>query len=245
MEDERSLMPTVASVMSELKKKGTEQNRKIYARHGMAPDRLYGVSIADLKGIAKTIRGEQDLACALFETGTMEAMYLAGMVADGAKLETVILKKWAQKAADLQMISEYTVPWLAVEHPGARELALEWMNSKEPHIAASGWCTYAGLLSLKPDDQLDLKEIESLLARVLKDIGSAPNRVKYNMNNFVICVGAYVKPLLKQAKAVARELGHVKVDMGETECKVPLATAYIEKIEKAGKIGKKRKTMRC
>jgi hypothetical protein len=29
-------MPTVASIMAELKKKGTEKTRKIYARHGMA-----------------------------------------------------------------------------------------------------------------------------------------------------------------------------------------------------------------
>ena len=46
-------MPTVAAVMSELKKKGKEQTRKIYARHGMDPDRVYGVSVADLKVIAK------------------------------------------------------------------------------------------------------------------------------------------------------------------------------------------------
>ena len=238
-------MPTATAILSELKKKGTEQNRKIYARHGMAPDRLYGVSMADLKVIARTIKGRQALACELYENGTMEAMYLAGIVADGAQLSTELLKKWAMSAGGLQMISEYTVPWLAVDHPKARELALEWMNSKVPHIAASGWCTYAGLLSVKPDDQLDLKEIDSLMARVVKEIGAAPNRVKLTMNNFVIAAGSYVKPLLKQAKAVAKQLGQVKVDMGETECKVPLATACIEKIEKAGKVGKKRKTMRC
>jgi hypothetical protein len=62
---------------------------------------------------------------------------------------------------------------------------------------------------------------------------------------FVISVGGYVKPLLKQAKAAARQIGTVSVDMGDTACKVPLATAYIEKMEAAGRIGKKRKTMRC
>ena len=65
------------------------------------------------------------------------------------------------------------------------------------------------------------------------------------MNYFVIAVGGYVKPLLKQAKAVARQLGQVTVDMGDTGCKVPAASAYIEKMESAGRIGKKRKTLRC
>ena len=238
-------MPTVAAVMSELKKKGKEQTRKLYARHGMDPDRVYGVSVADLKVIAKTIKGQQALACVLYETGNMDAMYLAGMVADGSKLTRAQLNKWAKSAVGLQMISEYTVPWLAVENPLARELALEWMSSKDPSIAAGGWSTYAGLLSIKPDEALDLKEIETLLGRVAKEIGTAPNRVKLTMNSFVIAVGAYVQPLLKEAKAVAKQIGAVKVDMGETACKVPLAAAYIEKVEKMGRVGKKRKTMRC
>jgi hypothetical protein len=33
--------------------------------------------------------------------------------------------------------------------------------------------------------------------------------------------------------------------MGDTACEVPLAIAYIEKAEAAGKLGKKRKTIRC
>lgn len=238
-------MPTVATVMSELKKKGKEQTRKFYARHGMNPDRVYGVSVADLKVIAKTIKGQQDLACGFYETGNMDAMYLAGLVADGSRLNKAQLNKWAKSAVELQMISEYTVPWLAVENAMARELALEWMNSKDAHIAASGWCTYAGLLSIKPDNDLDLKEIEGLLTRVTNEIGAAPNRVKMTMNNFVIAVGAYVRPLLKEVKAAAKQLGAVKVDVGDTACKVPLAIAYIKKIEKAGRVGKKRKSLRC
>jgi 3-methyladenine DNA glycosylase AlkD len=238
-------MATVAAIMSELKKKGKEQTRKIYARHGMDPERLYGVSVADMKVIAKSIKGDQALACQLYETSIMDAMYLAGMVADGSKLSKAQLNKWAKSAVGLQMISEYTVPWLTVENAAARELALEWMKSKEPAIAASGWCTYAGLLSLRPDEDLDLREIEALLGRVPKEIGSVPNRVKYTMNYFVIAVGSYVKPLLQKAKAIAREIGTVTVDMGETECKVPVATAYIEKVEKMGRVGRKRKTLRC
>lgn len=238
-------MPTVAFILAELKSKGKEQTRTIYVRHGMAPERVYGVSVADLKVVAKTIKGQQALAGELFGTGNMDAMYLAGMVADGAKLTREQLNAWAEGAEGLQMISEYTVPWLAVESPHGRALALKWMKSKKEHIAASGWCTYSGLLATQPDETLDLAEIESLLDTVVRQIGNAPNRVRHTMNGFVICVGGYVKPLLKQAKAVARQIGAVSVDMGDTACKVPLATAYIEKIEAAGRIGKKRKTMRC
>lgn len=238
-------MPTVSSVVADLKKKGKEQTRKIYARHGMATQNMYGVSVADLKIIAKKIRGQQALACELYATGNMDAMYLAGIVADGAQMTEKQLHTWAEGAAGLQMIAEYTVPWVAVDNAKGRDLAMQWIKSKTAHIAASGWSTYAGLVASKPDDSLDLKEIENLLFTIEKEIASAPNRVRYTMNGFVIAVGSYVKPLLKQAKASAKKIGTVSVDMGETACNVPLATAYIEKMEATGRIGKKRKTIRC
>lgn len=238
-------MPTVASIMAELKKKGSEKTRQIYAKHGMAADRAFGVSVADLKVIMKSIKGQQALAYGLYETGNLDAMYLAGLVVDGSQMTEQQLNRWAEDAAGLQMISEYPVAWAAVENPHARELALRWIQSKKEHVASSGWCTYSGLVATKSDDALDLKEIEKLLGEVVAGIRTAPNRVRYTMNNFVISVGAYVKPLSKQAKATAQQIGAVSVDVGDTACSVPLATAQIAKAEAAGRIGKKRKTIRC
>ena len=238
-------MANTKSVMADLKKKGKEKTKLIYARHGIPIDRTFGVSIADLKGIAKTIKGQQALAYELYETGNMDAMYLAGMVADGSQMSSKQLDDWAEGSGSIPMIVEYTVPWVAVENEAARALALKWMKSKKARVAGAGWCTYAGLLATKPDDELDLAEIEALLGTVVKEIGRAQGRERYTMNGFVIAVGTYVKPLLKQAKAVAQKIGAVSVDMGDTLCKVPLATAYIAKMESAGRQGKKRKTIRC
>ena len=98
---------------------------------------------------------------------------------------------------------------------------------------------------MTPDTELDPAEIKSLLKKVEREIDSAPNRVRYTMNAFVIAVGGYVLPLSKHAKGTAKKLGKVEVDMHGTACKVPLATAYIEKIEKSGRAGKKRKTIKC
>ena len=238
-------MPSATSIMAELKSKGKEQTRKIYARHGMDVSRVLGVSTADLKVIAKAIKGQQALACELYSTGIMDAMYLAGMVAEGSKLTRDQLNQWAESADGLQMIAEYTVPWVAVENPNGRALALKWMKSKKEHIAAAGWATYSGLVALLPDEDLDLDEIQTLLDTAVKQAHTSPNRVRYTMNGFVISVGSYVKPLLKQAKAAARQIGTVKVDMGETACKVPLATESVEKIEAMGRVGQKRKTIRC
>lgn len=238
-------MTSVKSIMSDLKAKGSEKTRKIYANHGMPAERTFGVSIANLKKIAKTIKGQQALAHELYGTGNVDAMYLAGIVADGSEMTRRQLDAWAEGAAGLQMISEYTVPWITVENALARELALEWIKSKKEHVASSGWCTYAGLVTTKDDNELNLAEIEELLKQVVREIHGAPNRVRYTMNVFVISVGGYVKPLLKQAKAAAEQIGAVSVNTDGTACKVPPASAYIAKIEAAGRVGKKRKTMRC
>jgi 3-methyladenine DNA glycosylase AlkD len=229
--------------MKELKKKGSEQTRKIARRHG-SPDEMFGVKVADLKPIAKRLKGQQELALALYDTGNSDAMYLAGLVADGTQMNKQQLNSWAKRAS-WYAISEYTVPGVAVESTHAHELALKWMSSKPESIAACGWCTYAGLVATRADDKLDLEEIKCLLKRVVDEIDDAQNRVRYCMNGFVIAVGTYIKSLLRQAKSAAKKIGKVDVDVGETSCKVPLALEYIEKVETAGRVGKKRNTIKC
>jgi 3-methyladenine DNA glycosylase AlkD len=236
---------TVATVMDELKRKGTAQTKKIYGRHGMDPERLLGVSSGDMKAIAKRLRGQQGFAMELYETGMMEAMYVAGMVANGASMSEEQLQAWAEGSAGLQMIAEYTVPWVAVEHAKGRVLALKWMKSADAHMAAVGWRVYAGLLATKPDSELDLEEIEKLLGTVVKKIGKADNRLRHAMNSFVIVAGSYVAAMTEKALSAAAEIGEVEVDMGETSCRVPLASEAIGKVESRGKIGKKKKTLRC
>jgi len=167
------------------------------------------------------------------------------MIADGSLMTEKQLNAWVEGAANLQMIAEYTVPWVTVENPQARDLAMQWIKSKNEHTASAGWCTYSGIVAIQPDDRLDLAEIEELLNKVVKESKIAQGRVLYTMNSFVIAVGSYVKPLSIQAKAAAKQVGEVSVDMGDTSCKVPHAIASIEKVEASGKLGQKRKTIRA
>ena len=92
----------------------------------------------------------------------------AGMVADGSEMHKQQLQAWAEGASGVPMVSEYTVPWVAVENPHARDLAVEWMASANESVAASGWCTYSGLVATRADALLDLAEIERLLAAIVK-----------------------------------------------------------------------------
>jgi 3-methyladenine DNA glycosylase AlkD len=231
--------------MAELKSKGTDQYRRTYARHGYPAERTLGVSVADLKLVHKGIRKQQELAYQLYNTGILEPMYLAGMVADGAQMSSELLNDWANRTEDMEMIAEYTVPWVTVDHPDGRLLALSWMESEREHVASAGWCSYSGLLATKPDERLDLQEVQTLLAKAVQTTRDPRDRVRYTANGFVVAVGTYIKPLHEEAKAAAHEIGVITVDMGDTACKVPLATAAIAKVEAANKVGVKKKTIRC
>jgi len=234
---------TAKEVLAQLKKLGSEQTKKVLMKHG-AKEPFYGVKVGDLKVLQKKIKTDHALALELYDTGNSDAMYFAGMIADPAQMTKADLQKWV-KGAYWNMLSGYTVAWVASESKFGRELALDWIDSDSEQIASAGWCTYGSLLSIKPDAELDLAEIEKLLERVKNEIGSAPNRVRYAMNNFVIATGSYVASLTKKAKAVGKAIGTVEVDMGDTSCNVPDACEYIAKIEKMGRIGKKRKHAAC
>jgi 3-methyladenine DNA glycosylase AlkD len=234
---------TLDEVMAELAAKGSEQTKKTHTRHG-AREPFFGVKVGDLKVIQKRVKKDHALALALYDTGNSDAMYLSALISEPERMTKAQLNKWV-KAAYWHMLSCYTVAWVAAESRFGRELALEWIGSKKEQIAAAGWSTYGCLLALKEDEELDLDEIAELLERVEESVHAAPNRAKYAMVLFVISVGTYVVPLADKARATAAAIGVVDVDVGDTDCQVPDAGAYIDKVAAMGRQGKKRKTVMC
>jgi len=234
---------TTEQIMKELEKKGSESIRKIFLNHG-AKGPMFGVKVGDLKVIQKKVKKDHQLAMELFGTGIYDAMYLAGLIADESKMSKKDIQQWAEKSPS-HGISEYTVAWVAAESDYGWELGMKWIDSPKETIASSGWNTLSGVITMKPDNDLDIALIKKLMQRIIKEIHSAPNRVRYTMNGFVISVGGYIKELTKEAIEVSKKIGNVYVDMGGTACKVPSAIDYIKKIEAKGSIGKKKKTVKC
>jgi 3-methyladenine DNA glycosylase AlkD len=228
-------------VMQQLEAMGTEQTRKTWRNHG-AKEPMFGVKVGDMKLLVKKIQHNQDLALQLFETGNADAQYFAGLIATPSVFSKNQLQNWAEKGT-WTMVSEYTVAWMAAESPHGWEMGNLWIQSDKETVATSGWTTLSNCLALKNDADLNIEEIDGLLEFVVAKIHTSPNRVRYTMNGFVIAVGAYILPLVEKAKMVARKIGKVSVEMDGTACKVPLAFDYIEKIEKMGRVGQKKKTV--
>lgn len=236
-------MDRVGEIMNELALLGDEQTLKTFRRHGAA-EPLYGVKVGELKTILKKHKNDHLLALELFKTGNSDAMYLAGLMSKPAFMTPEKLDEWIA-GATWYMISEYTVAWNAAESPYRFEMARKWIESEDELTADAGWATWGFILALTPDDELDKDEIDQLLDRVEREVHSAPNRVRYVMNGFVIAVGSYYAPLAQKAIEVGRRIGKVQVNVGDTDCKVPFAPDYIQKVWDKGLLGRKKKEVRC
>ncbi len=236
-------MGQVKEIMNQLAALGSEQTLKTFRNHG-GQEPMYGVKIGDMKPILKKHKNNHQLALELYKTGNSDAMYLAGLMTKPSLLTPEVLDEWIE-GASWHMISEYTVAWNAAESNYGFEMARKWIESDKELVADAGWSTLGCLMALTPDENIDEKEIDRLLDRVEREIHVAPNRVRYVMNGFVIAVGSYYKPLADKAMTVGIGIGKVKVNLGDTACKVPYAPDFIKKVWDMGRLGTKRKEVRC
>ncbi|MBB3697787.1 DNA alkylation repair protein [Flammeovirga yaeyamensis] len=230
-------------VMDALYQFGNEGTKRIYMNHG-AQEPFFGVKVGDLKKLQKKIKTNHQLALELYDTGNSDAQYLAGMIADPKLATKEELNDWA-KGATWYMVSDYAVAGVAASSNDAWSLGLEWIQSDQEFICSAGWCTLAGYISIRNDDEIDLLKIEELLTFAENHIHEQQNRVRYSLNGFVIAVGVYIESLSEKAMEVGKNIGKVSVNMGKTSCKVPMAEDYIFKVRSMDRVGKKKKSTRC
>lgn len=234
---------TAPEIMSQLEELGLASYKKVLINHGVR-EPFFGVKIEELKKLQKRIKKDYPLSLDLFATRNYDAQYLAGLIADEARMTPDDLRRWLA-TANCSAICCSALAWTAAEGPHGWALALEWIQSSDETTAQTGWNTLSSIVSITDDARLDLPELRRLLECVDRSIHQQPNRVRYSMNGFVIALGAYVASLTEAALQAGERIGPVRVEMGKTACKVPSSPDYIRKIQSRGAIGNKRKTARC
>ena len=83
---------TANDIVAELKALANAQTKKSWMTHG-AREPYLGVKVADMKKIQKRIKTNYQLALDLYDTGIADAMYLAGLIADDAKMTLADLQR--------------------------------------------------------------------------------------------------------------------------------------------------------
>lgn len=230
-------------VMQELEALGKERIKKTYMSNG-AQEPLFGVATGAMKPLAKQIKKNQPLAEQLYATGNYDAMYFAGIIADPMIMTEADFDRWMDRAY-FYMLSDYVVAVTLAETEIAQAVADKWIASGEELKMSAGWSCYCWLLGNRADASFDTVKIESMLEQVKDTIHDSPERSKSAMNNFIYTVGVSYLPSHDKAVEIAKAVGPVEIKRDKKKSSILLASDNIQKEIERGKIGFKRKYVRC
>ncbi len=234
---------TFEEVMKQLESLATPQTKKVYQAHGVH-DPHWGVPTMAMRPLAKKIKRNQELAEQLYATGNYDAMVFAGMIADPKLMSAEDFNRWMD-AAYFFMLSDYVVAVSLAETDYAQEVADRWIQSGEELRMSGGWACYEWLLGSRPDSEFDPEKLKTMLETTENPVHEQPNRTRYAMNGFVIAVGVSYLPLHEEAVKTAEKIGKVKAHTKKGKVNVPVASEAIQKAKDKGRLGFKRKAVRC
>ncbi|MGE7607995.1 DNA alkylation repair protein [Peribacillus frigoritolerans] len=230
-------------VMQELEALGKERTKKMYISNG-AHEPLFGVATGAMKPIVRKIKINQGLAEELYLTGNYDAMYFAGIIADPKAMTESDYDRWMD-AAYFYMLSDYVVAVTLSESDIAQEVSDKWIASGEELRMSAGWSCYCWLLGNRKDVEFSESKISNMLDLVKNTIHDSPERTKSAMNNFLYTVGISYLPLHEKAVETAKEIGIVEVKRDKKKTSFLNAYESIQKEVGKGKLGFKRKHVRC
>jgi len=230
-------------VMTELESLGTNRTKKRYLSEG-AVEPVFGVATGAMKSMRKAIKINQDLAEELYASRNYDAMYFAGVIADANAMTEADYDRWMDQAYCF-MLADWVVAVTLSEADIAQEGADKWIDSGEELRMSGGWYTYCWLLGRLKDEKFDTDKLSAMLDRVQDTIHDQPERAKHAMNYFVYTVGLSYVALTEKAQAVAKAIGEVTVVREHKDPQVLNAYESLQKDLDKGRLGFKRKYVRC
>lgn len=137
-------MPTADEVMQRLKGLADPDTRAGMARYGMSTEKRLGVSVPEMRKLAKGIGRDHGLASALWETGIPEAMILASMIADPDQLTEAQMDAWV---CDLDSwdVCDQACMNLFEKSPLAWEKIEDWSQREGEFVVRAGYALLACL----------------------------------------------------------------------------------------------------
>ncbi|MFJ7637824.1 DNA alkylation repair protein [Peribacillus sp. NPDC097225] len=231
------------TVMQELEALGKDRTKKMYISNG-AQEPLFGVATGAMKPIAKKIKINQPLAEELYATGNYDAMYFAGIIADPKAMSESDFNRWMD-GAYFYMLSDFVVVVTLSESDIAQDLADTWIASGDELRMSAAWSCYCWLIGNRPDHEFSRTKLSHMLDQVKNSIKESPERTKSAMNNFLYTVGISYLPLHEKASKTANEVGIVEVKRDNKKSNFLNAYESIQKEIARGRLGFKRKHVRC
>ncbi|MDP2815021.1 MAG: DNA alkylation repair protein [Erysipelotrichaceae bacterium] len=222
----------------------TNERTKKYVVGGGAKELVFGCTISSMKPLFKQLKFNQTLADQLYETGNYDAMYLAGMIAEPKKMTKQDFDRWIDKAYFF-MISDFIVSVTLAEADIGAQVADEWIESDKELTVSAGWKTYEWMLGTRKNETFDEQRLKELIKIIPIRFESQPPRAQCSMVDFLQAVAISYPPLHEEALKVAKLIGKREIKLSESKSRVvdPL-NDIVSEVSK-GRLGFKRKHVRC
>lgn len=133
---------TYANVVSTLRSLGRKKDLAEMARVGMVTDGALGISIYDLRALAKTMKPDHALAARLWKSDIREARILSGMIDEKEKVTDAQLESMVV-GFDSWEICDQTCDNLFSETRFAYRKALAWAKREETFVRRAGFTLMA------------------------------------------------------------------------------------------------------
>lgn len=199
-------MANVADVLSELEAKADPKNVAGMAKFGMSVENRLGVSVPEMRKIAKEVGRDHRLALALWKTGIAEARIVAAFVDDPASLTSAQMDRWA-KDFDSWDVCDQACLSLFDKSPLAWEKIPAWAGRDEEFVKRAAFALIAGLAW--HDKQAADKRFVDLSPILMKGSDDERNYVKKAVSWAIRNIGKRNRKLNKAALKLARDIQRI------------------------------------
>lgn len=169
----------VEAVLAALRERGTAKNRAGQARFGINVDRCFGVSVTDIRALAKLYRRDHPLARALWDSGWREARIMATIIADPKQADGDELDRWAGDS-DSWDVTDGLASNYVQRTAFAWDKALQWPADKREFVRRAGFALQASLAV--HDKTAEDSRFEALLPLIRTHADDERNFVKKAVN---------------------------------------------------------------
>lgn len=137
-------MASVKDVLDKLQKKARPDQLEGMAKYGMEVERRLGVSIPDLRKLAKGIGKDQKLALELWKTGIADARIVAAMVGDPDKLTEGQMEDWVKDISSWDVCDQVCMNLFEKNQLAWRKI-VDWSERDEEFVKRTAFSLLACL----------------------------------------------------------------------------------------------------
>ena len=196
-------MASVEDVLERLNKKARPDQLEGMARYGMVVEQRLGVSVPDLRKLAKELGQDHQLALVLWQTGIAEAKIVAAMIDDPDKLTEKQMEDWVKDINSWDVCDQVCMN-LYEKSPLVWKKIHDWSNREEEFIKRTAFSLIACLAwhDKKAEDAKFIK----LIPVITQGATDERNFVKKAVNWALRNIGKRNRNLNKAAIDAAKEI---------------------------------------